>query len=86
MRLQWGARSLAVAIGFTSAALAAADLLGHTSSAGELIAIVAGMVAASRVRFVLLREWAFRNHARTMRSGSAGTLETKDQADIPTAA
>jgi putative flippase GtrA len=78
--------SLAVAIGFTSAALAATSLPGHISSAGEVIAIVAGMVAASCVRFVLLREWAFRNHARTLRSRSAGTVSAGDPVGVPRAA
>jgi len=78
--------SLLVAIGFTSAALAAVYLLGHISSAAELIAIVAGMVAASCVRFVLLREWAFRNHARMLRSQSAAPSGTGNPVGVARAA
>ncbi len=80
-----GMCSLAVAIGITSAALAVMYLLGRTSSAGELIAILAGMLAASCVRFVLLRDWAFRTHARTLRSTSAGIQSTEGNG-IPRAA
>jgi len=68
-----GVYSFAVAIGLTSAALAVAFLLGRTSPAAEGFAIVAGMLAASCVRFVLLREWAFRNHTRAVRSGAQGS-------------
>jgi glycosyltransferase involved in cell wall biosynthesis len=65
-----GACSFAVGIGFTTAALTIIYLIGRTSMTAEGIAILVGMVAASCVRFVLLREWAFRNHTRTVRSTS----------------
>jgi len=63
-----GALSFAVGIGLTSAALALTYLIGRTTTLAEGIAILAGMVAASCVRFVLLREWAYRNHTRAARS------------------
>jgi putative flippase GtrA len=56
-----------VGIGLTSAALGATYIVARTSSMGEGIAILAGMLAASCVRFVLLREWAFRDHSRRLR-------------------
>jgi len=63
-----GAISFAVGIGLTSAALAAGYLVGSTSATAEAIAILAGILAASIVRFVLLREWAYREYARTSRA------------------
>ncbi len=63
-----GAFSFFIGIGLTTAALALTYIVGRTSSLAEAIAIVLGMVAASCVRFVLLREWAFRNHTRSLRS------------------
>ena len=61
-----GSCSFAVAIGLTSATLAFTYLIGRTSPAAEAVAIIVGMVAASCVRFVLLREWAFRSHTRSV--------------------
>jgi len=63
-----GLCSFAVAIGLTSATLAFTYVIGRTSPAAEAVAIIVGMIAASCVRFVLLREWAFRTHARSVRS------------------
>jgi putative flippase GtrA len=59
-----GAFSFAVGIGLTTATLAATYLIGRTSEAAEGSAILVGILAASAVRFVLLREWAYRSHAR----------------------
>jgi putative flippase GtrA len=57
-----------VGIGITTAALTLTYVVGRTSSLAEGLAILIGMVVASCVRFVLLREWAFRIHTRTVRS------------------
>jgi putative flippase GtrA len=65
-----GAFSFAVGIGFTSATLTVAYLIGNTSTTAEGVAILAGMIAASCVRFVLLREWAYRIHTRSTHSSS----------------
>ena len=65
-----GAFSFAVGIGFTSATLALAYLIGNTTTTAEGVAILAGMIAASCVRFVLLREWAYRLHTRSAHSSS----------------
>jgi putative flippase GtrA len=72
-----GMCSFAVAIGLTSATLAFTYLIGRTSPAAEAVAIIVGMIAASCVRFVLLREWAFRTHARSIRS------DTSAEAAVP---
>ena len=71
-----GACSFAVGIGLTSSTLAFTYLIGRTSSLAEGIAILGGMVAASCVRFVLLREWAFRNHTKLARSSVGESSET----------
>ena len=63
-----GAFSFSVGIGITTAALTLTYVVGRTSSLAEGLAILIGMVVASCVRFVLLREWAFRIHTRTVRS------------------
>jgi glycosyltransferase involved in cell wall biosynthesis len=65
-----GAFTLAVGIGFTSMTLAVTFLVEPSSAAAEVTAIVAGMIAASCVRFVLLREWAFRHHTKLTRQHS----------------
>ncbi len=77
-----GALSFAVGIGLTSTALAAAFLMGSTSPTAEALAIVGGIVAASCVRFVLLREVVFRNHIRAERSRteSSEQLDSDDPA------
>jgi putative flippase GtrA len=62
--LEVGAFSFALGIGLTTAALAGTYATGRTSETAEGLAIVFGLLAASVVRFVLLREWAFRNHTR----------------------
>ena len=63
-----GTLSFTVGIGMTSTTLALTYLLGRTSSVAEGIAILVGTVAAACVRFVLLQEWAYRNHARLART------------------
>jgi glycosyltransferase involved in cell wall biosynthesis len=68
-----GALSFAGGIGLTTAALAATYVLGRTSPTAEGIAILMGMLAASCMRFVLLREWAYRNHTRTVRTAPQGS-------------
>jgi glycosyltransferase involved in cell wall biosynthesis len=62
-----GAFTLAVGIGVTTATLAVAYLIEPVSAAAQVVAIVAGMLAASCVRFVMLREWAFRHHTKLTR-------------------
>jgi hypothetical protein len=52
--------------------------VGSTSPPAEGVAIVAGLLAASSVRFVLLRGWAYRNHTRALRSSNKVTAE-RDQ-------
>ena len=61
--------SFIIQIGLTSAALALVYGVGATSPVWEGLALLAGMVAASSVKFVLLREWAFRRHSRDVRMG-----------------
>ena len=75
-----GVLSFAIGIGLTSATLAFTYLAGKTSSLAEGVAILVGMVTASCIRFVLLREWAYRIHARQTRTtGSAsGALSPPD--------
>jgi len=73
-----GVGSFALAIGLTSLTLATTYLLGRSSPATEVVAIMAGMVAAACVRFVLLREWAFRTHARALRAGASSTRRDDD--------
>jgi len=63
-----GAISFAAGIGLTTATLAVDYLIGSTSVTAEAIAILVGMLAAAIVRFVLLREWAYREYARASRS------------------
>ena len=62
-----GAFTLVVGIGFTSATLAVAYLVEPASAVAEVTAIIAGMLVASCVRFVMLREWAFRHHTKSAR-------------------
>ena len=81
-----GALSFAVGIGLTSAALAFTDLIGRTTTLAEGIAILAGMVAASCVRFVLLREWAYRNHTRAARSNQGAALDSEGPSEASRAA
>jgi len=64
-----GATSFAIGIGLTSLTLVAASTLGWTSSAAEVMAIVVGSIAASAIRFILLRGWAYRTHVRSVRTG-----------------
>jgi putative flippase GtrA len=61
--------SFLIQIGLTSAALALVYAVGATSTVWEGLVLLAGMVAASAVKFVLLREWAFRRHSRDLRTG-----------------
>jgi glycosyltransferase involved in cell wall biosynthesis len=81
-----GACSFAVGIGLTTLALAATYLIGRTSSLAEGIAILAGMLAASCVRFVLLREWAYRNHTRALRSVAEEAAPSQGDGAEPQAA
>ena len=67
--------SFIIQIGLTSAALALVYGVGATSPAWEGLALLAGMVAASSVKFVLLREWAFRRHSRDVRMRIEGSSE-----------
>ncbi len=76
-----GAFSFAVGVGLTTLALTAAYTIGRTSSTAEGIAILAGMLVASVVRFVLLREWAYRNHTRALLSKVGATREPFGQGD-----
>ena len=71
-----GALSFVIGIGLTSAALTVTYVVGRTSSLAEGVAILVGMVTASSVRFVLLREWAFRVHARRVGTTRIGTTES----------
>jgi glycosyltransferase involved in cell wall biosynthesis len=80
-----GAISFAVGIGLTTAALAAAFAVGSTSPTAEGVAIIAGIAAASGVRFILLREWVFRNHIRAVRS-TAQYSEPVDSGQAPSQA
>ena len=68
-----GAFSFFVGIGLTTVALALTYLVGRTGSFAEGVAILIGMVAASCVRFVLLREEVFRylHSIRTLHQVSA---------------
>ncbi len=70
-----GACSFAIGIGLTSATLGLAYTAGSTSPTAEGVAILAGIVAASSVRFVLLREWAFRRHTQSVRASSDRIVE-----------
>jgi len=63
--------SFAAGIGLTTATLAFDYLIGSTSVTAEAIAILVGMLAAAIVRFVLLREWAFREYARSSQSATS---------------
>ncbi len=81
-----GACSWAVGIGITSCALAVAYVLDRTSPAAEGLAILSGMVVAACVRFVLLREWAFRTHARSIGDHSISHAEDRTKSDVPFAA
>ena len=67
--------SFIIQIGLTSAALALVYGVGATSPVWEGLALLAGMVAASSVKFVLLREWAFRRHSRDVRMRIEGSSE-----------
>jgi glycosyltransferase involved in cell wall biosynthesis len=78
-----GAFSFSVGIGLTTAALTSTYVFGRTSSLAEGIAILIGMVVASCLRFVLLREWAFRIHTRTVRSTSL-PIASPERADADT--
>jgi glycosyltransferase involved in cell wall biosynthesis len=81
-----GACSFAVGIGLTTLALAATYVIGRTSSVAEGIAILVGMVVASCVRFVLLREWAYRNHTRTLRTEAEPIIPPHGERAKPEAA
>jgi glycosyltransferase involved in cell wall biosynthesis len=63
-----GAISFAIGIGLTSATLAATYVLGSTSPTAEGLAVLVGILAASSVRFVLLRGWAYRRHTKSVRT------------------
>ncbi len=73
-----GMFSFAVGIGLTSVALAMTYAFGRTSTLAEAIAILVGIIAAACLRFVLLREWAFRNHRRGVLSSRLENSATGD--------
>ena len=64
-----GACSFAICVALTTGALAAVWAMGTRSASGEGLAVIAGVLAASGVRFVLLRGWTFRRHTRALRTG-----------------
>jgi glycosyltransferase involved in cell wall biosynthesis len=59
-----GGTAFAAGIALTSLALGLEDFFSQTTAMSEAIALLTGIVAASFVRLVLLRAWAFRTHTR----------------------
>jgi hypothetical protein len=59
--------AFATAVTITTLALGVEAWTGSTSAMNEILAILAGIVAASLVRLILLRALAYRMHLRSER-------------------
>jgi putative flippase GtrA len=66
-----GLAAFATAVSITTLALGVEAWTGSTSAMNEVVAILAGIVAASLVRLILLRALAYRMHLRSGRPSDA---------------
>jgi putative flippase GtrA len=69
-----GIGGFAIGVGFTSAALGLAGILGARSATAEVAAIIVGTAVAALVRFVLLQAWAFRSYTRAAAEADTATV------------